>query len=298
MSDPRPTADPTCDEVREMAGAFVLGALGPAEDAAVRAHLATCEESHDEMAELGGVLPALIESVPVVEPPAGLKAQIMAAAAADLAARGAPAAAAVTAAVSTPAAARTPGHAPGPTTPRRPATVPTPFPTAQDRAARRSRPSVATWILGIAAVLAIVALGGWNYGLQAKISADTRYQMQVDAVLTIAALPGSRSAIIVPTGDEGAGLAAISATGTVTAVMQDLAPTTGSSVYEAWAIGGDGKPLPIGSFTVGSDGIAAFEVPGAPTEDGVVLALTHEPGPGAKTPTLPIIAKGVTTAAS
>jgi anti-sigma-K factor RskA len=80
--------------------------------------------------------------------------------------------------------------------------------------------------------------------------------------------------------------------------MQDLPPTAGSSVYEAWAIGSDGKPLPNGSFTVGSDGIASFEVPGAPAEDGLVLALTHEPGPGAKTPTLPIIAKGVTTAAS
>ena len=74
----------TCDEVREMAGAFVLGALDPAEAAAVRAHLATCDDAHEEIAELGGVLPALAESVPVVEPPEGLKARIMAAAAADL----------------------------------------------------------------------------------------------------------------------------------------------------------------------------------------------------------------------
>src|SRR4029078_13710577 len=93
----------TCDEVREMAGAFVLGALDPAEAAAVRAHLATCDDAHEEIAELGGVLPALRErvpgveppelwgglpgvgeSVPVFEPPEGLKARIMAAAAADL----------------------------------------------------------------------------------------------------------------------------------------------------------------------------------------------------------------------
>ena len=72
----------TCDEVREMAGAFVLGALTPADDAAVRAHLASCDDAHAEIDELGGVLPALAESVPVVEPPDRLKARIMTAAAA------------------------------------------------------------------------------------------------------------------------------------------------------------------------------------------------------------------------
>ena len=63
----------TCDEVREMAGSFVLGALDPAEETSVRAHLETCTDAHAEIGELGGVLPALAESVPVVEPPAGLK---------------------------------------------------------------------------------------------------------------------------------------------------------------------------------------------------------------------------------
>ena len=51
MSDQRTYAGLTCDEVREMAGAFVLGALDPAEAAAVRAHLATCDDAHEEIAE-------------------------------------------------------------------------------------------------------------------------------------------------------------------------------------------------------------------------------------------------------
>jgi anti-sigma factor RsiW len=54
------------EEVLELAGAYVLGALEPAEAAAVRAHLASCSESHADIAELGGVLPALAESVPIV----------------------------------------------------------------------------------------------------------------------------------------------------------------------------------------------------------------------------------------
>ena len=49
--------DLTCDDVREMAGSFVLGALDPAEEAAVRAHLATCDDAHAEIAEAGSVLP-------------------------------------------------------------------------------------------------------------------------------------------------------------------------------------------------------------------------------------------------
>ena len=43
----------TCDEIRDLAPAFVLGALGPDEEAAVRDHLASCPEPHPEMAELG-----------------------------------------------------------------------------------------------------------------------------------------------------------------------------------------------------------------------------------------------------
>ena len=40
MSDEMHATGLTCDDVREMAGAFVLGALDPADEAAVRAHLA------------------------------------------------------------------------------------------------------------------------------------------------------------------------------------------------------------------------------------------------------------------
>ena len=73
-------ADLTCDEVREMAGAFVLGALDSAEEASVRAHLETCTDAHAEIAELGGVLPVLAESVPVAQAPARPKPRIMGAA--------------------------------------------------------------------------------------------------------------------------------------------------------------------------------------------------------------------------
>lgn len=261
----------TCDEVREMAGAFVLGALEPDEMAAVRAHLDTCEDAHEEVAELGGVLPALAETVPVVEPSDGLKARIMAAAAAELEER---------TAVPTPVA---------------PAPVPIPFPNESERTAARERTSTGTWILRIAAVLAIVALGGWNLFLQNQLNASQAYQRTVAAVLDAAAQPGSLTAILTPDDGTGSGLGAVTADGVVTLAMHDLAPTTGSTVYTAWAIGGDGVPVALGDFTVGSTGTGAFEAPVSPVASGTVLALTREPSAGAQAPTGPVVSKGVAT---
>ena len=258
----------TCDEVREMAGAFVLWAMTPADDAAVRAHLASCNDAHAEIDELGGVLPALAESVPVVEPPDRLKARIMTAAAADLEARRAPSSAAAL----------------------------SPAPAAGERAARRSRLATSSWLLRIAAVLAIVALGGWNLLLQGQLDAAKTYQQSVAAVLDVAARPGSLTAVLTADGGTGSGLAAISAQGELSMAMLGLAPTSGSSVYEAWLIGPAGAPEPIGSFTVDTTGIGHFANQIPPPAPGAVLALTLEPKPNPTTPTLPIISKGVAAA--
>ena len=77
--------------------------------------------------------------------------------------------------------------------------------------------------------------------------------------------------------------------------MHDLAPTTGSSVYTAWAIGADGVPVALGDFNVGSSGTGAFEASITPVASGTVLALTREPTAGAQAPTGPIVSKGVAT---
>jgi anti-sigma-K factor RskA len=270
----------TCDEVREMAGAFVLDALDAAESEAVRAHLATCDDAHEEIAELGGVLPALAESVPVVEPPEGLKERIMAAAAADLEER--------TAGVATTRATATSGA----TTAREP----TPFPSASERNERKARTSTGTWILRVAAVVAIVGLAGWNLLLQNQLNATEAYQRSVAAVIDVAAQPGSLTAILTPADGTGSGLAAVGADGKVALAARDLAPTSGSTVYTTWAIGGDGVPLALGDFTVGSDGTGTFEAASPALAAGTVIALTREPTPGMTVPTGPVVSKGVATA--
>ena len=283
----RPTRpDLTCDDVRELAASFVLGALDEAEADAVRAHLASCADPHAEMAELGSVVSVFAESVPVVEPPPTLKGRIMAAAAADLEARG---------------GARAGAAAPAsPATPAPPAPVaPTPLPTTAERQQRAAaRAGMGSWALRIAAVVAIALLGGWNLLLQNQLGEARTYERNVAAVLDVAGQPGSLTAILTPTGAAGpAGLAAVASDGSVRIAMRDLPATSGNQVYEAWVIGTDGKPVPLGSFKVGQTGVAYFEGGGLPTQEGIVLALTLEPGPGATAPSSDPVSVGKAVAA-
>jgi anti-sigma factor RsiW len=263
------------DEVVELAAPFVLGALEPDEEAAVREHLRTCPESHEEFAELGSVVPALAEAVERVEPPPALKGRILAAAAADLAM-----ASPVTAAAPVPAPVATPA-APAP------AVEPIPIES------RRRAPSPVSWFLVAAAGIAIVALVAVNLLTLGRLNSSEQFQRDVAAVLETGAQPGAVTAVLVPTETGGPrGLAAVSITGEVTMAVQDLAPTSGSEVYEGWAIVGDSAPVPLGGFTVGDSGNGRLDGTGVPAEPGMTLALTREPGPGATTPTLPILTAG------
>ncbi len=294
MSGPDAMRNLTCDDVRELAGAYVLGALEAADEAAVRSHLAAHADLHPEIAELGAVISALAEVVPIVEPPDSLKGRIMAAAAADLAAGGGAARGGAARGEATDLAAR--GEATAPSAARVPAAPPIAFPTAEERAARRTRTSPGAWVLRIAAVLAIALLGGWNLLLQNDLGAARQYEQNVAAVLQEASQPGALTAVLAAEGGPGTGLAAVDAEGDLSIAMRDLTPTSGDAVYEAWVIGADGVPVPLGSFTVGANRTAFFQTGGLPSSEGIVLALTLEPGPDATTPTMPIISAGVAAA--
>ena len=266
-----------CADVADLAAGFVLGALEPGEADAVRIHLASCPEAHAEVAALGSVAPALFETVEIVEPSAGLRDRILAAAGADQ--RRASDRQAVSDA--------------------RPVEPPVAIDRQRPLGAReRTRGGGlfgrAMWTpVAIAAALAVVALGAWNIVLQTQVSDLTAYRTGVVEVLDQAARPGSQLAVLAPPdGSSGpSGLAAVAADGSVAVVLRDLKPTTGSQVYEAWLVGVDGKPIPIGGFQVGGSGTASFVAHGT-AEPGITVALTLEPGAGAKTPTQPIIALG------
>jgi Anti-sigma-K factor rskA/Putative zinc-finger len=273
-----------CDTARDLAPAFVLGALERDEERALREHLATCSQPHPEFEAFGGIAQYFDETVELIEPPASLKARVLAAAAAEPRAGRAAATEVATGAPPLPVAAP-PILAPTRDAPRREA--------APTRPRERSR---TRWLLAIAAVVAIAALGGWNVLLQLQLGAARDYDRAVATVLDVAARQGSQTAIL--SGDGGAGprgIAAMAADGSVAIAMRDLEPTSGSAVYEAWVIGPSGTPAPIGSFHVAANGTASLTARATPA-NGATIALTREPGPGATAPTLPIVSKGVATA--
>jgi anti-sigma-K factor RskA len=268
------------DDALDLAGGYVLGALEPAEMAAVRDHLATCSLPHPEFDDLGGVVAALLEDVQHVEPPAALRDRIMDAARADLAERGAPSQAAAAPPVAAPAVPPTP--------------APTTFPSAVEREARRARTRGLDWALRIAAVIAVVAIGAWGLGLQRQLDAANRFERSVAGVLDAAGKPGARAVILTPAeGKQGTGIAAVAADGTVTLAMRDLPATNGSQVYTAWVIVGKNAPVSLGDFTVDSNGIASVTTRPAPTPQGAIIALTLEPNAGNTAPQGPIISTGI-----
>jgi hypothetical protein len=162
---------------------------------------------------------------------------------------------------------------------------------ADARAARR--PSRLGWVLGLAAVIAIAALGAWNLSLNNDLNAATAYGQHVDAALAVAAQPGSSTAILTSKDDaKRSGLAVVAGDGSVHIVVRGLGTNTGTTVYEAWVIDASG-PIAIGGFTVGPDGTGYLTTPAGPGAAGVTVALTLEPAPGATKPGGPVISSGV-----
>lgn len=268
------------DDALDLAAGYVLGALEPAEEAAVREHLATCSLPHGEFEELGGVAAVLLGDVDLVEPPAALRDRIMEAARADLVARGGG---------GQPARSGQPDAAP-----------PTAFPSAAERDARRAaRTRPLDWALRIAAVIAIVAVGAWGLGLQRQLDAARQFDQAVAAVLDAAAQPGAQAVVLAPVqGKQGSGIAAVTADGTVTLAMRNLPPTSGAQVYATWVIVGENAPVPVGDFTVDANGTARFTTRPAPTPPGAIIALTLEPKAGNTAPQGEIYSTGVARGAA
>ena len=69
-----------CDHVRPDIGAYVLGGLEPAEEAAVREHLATCSDCAAEHASLAGLPRLLALAAPMAEagpPPPAVEERVL-----------------------------------------------------------------------------------------------------------------------------------------------------------------------------------------------------------------------------
>jgi hypothetical protein len=132
--------------------------------------------------------------------------------------------------------------------------------------------------------------------LQDQVTALRTGQDSLAAVVRAGAAPGSLTAVLTtPQAGGPVGLAALTADGTLVLAMRDLPRTTGAEVYQAWVIVPCSSPAPTGSFQVGDAGVGSIPAAATPVAPLAVIAITLEPGPGATTPTLPILASGATS---
>ena len=273
MTDVRRYGGLTCAEADDLAPAAALDALDAGEEAALRAHLAACPETHPAFATFALTAASLAELVDPVPPPPSVKTRLLAAVAEDLAGRG------VDTSERTPAARGV--------TPDVAASAP-PVDLATERGRRRP---VLGWVLAAAAVLAIVVLAGLSLFLQARVDTAEQLALQLRDAIGAAGQPGARVATVSGTDAQpgAGGFVVLPADGTGYVVVDDLAPLAAGQVYEAWTIVGDAAPVPAGLATP-TDGLAIFPLASGTAVE--VVALTIEPAGGSDTPTMPIQAAG------
>jgi anti-sigma-K factor RskA len=260
----------THDEVLELSGLYVLDALEPSERAAVDAHLATCGDAHDEIAEMGGVVPALALLAEPVDAPPELKSRVLAAVASE--------------------AART-----RPVT-AKPTVEVAPWPmnvTAPSPAARRSGlPAWASWASALAAVLILAVVGVWGLGAQSAANRANERAETLSQAIAAFSQDGSSTAVLRGRGQHAgsSGFAAFTPDGKGYLVMVGLDPAPAGHTYQAWYIDAAG-PHSAGLMTADADGYAVM-VDEQPMTGATVVALTVEPTGGSDLPTTDPFAAG------
>jgi anti-sigma-K factor RskA len=239
--------------LRELLGAYALGAVDDGEAAAVREHLATCAECQAEIADLWLAVDALPALADPVVPPPDLRERIEAAILAD-----------VLIAPESPAPLAPPA-------PPAPVTVPPPEPLRPARWWATPAPWVAA-----AAVLLLIAAGllVWNLRLRQELTATPG--VETVALAPTDAAPGASGEVRYDPSNQ---LLILDA--------RDLPSLAPGEVYEVWLIGPDGAPQPAGVF----DQPTATHAIVADRDQFDTLAITAEPGPlGTAAPTGEIVA--------
>jgi anti-sigma-K factor RskA len=211
-----------CQAFDELDAALVLGAVTLEEARAALDHLATCDQPHERLRELLGASEALAMSLDPVVPDPRLRDRVMA------------------------SIERMPQEhraAPGVVTP-----------PPGERGA-----GLLAWLsprrpLAVAALVALLAVGGWNLSLQTQIAQRDR------ALLAVAeAISGGEVAFRVD-GSGGRGYV-VETPGTGAAlVIADLASLPSDKLYELWLLDAAGTPVAVGTFTPGSDALAVVRL--------------------------------------
>jgi anti-sigma-K factor RskA len=211
----------TCNDVEELAAAFALGAVAPEEEAALRAHLADCEQPHLEIRNALGAGTLLAASLDPVTPSPALRGRVMA------------------------TIERTPQvhqqSAPASPSPRRRGLLDWLSP-------RVARP------LALAAAVALLAVVVWNVSLQSQLG-------QRDAAIRAVAnaISGGEVAFRVD-GSGGRGYVVDTPGKGAALVVADLAGLPAHRLYELWLIDASGMPVAVGTFNPSEDAVVVVPV--------------------------------------
>ena len=248
-----------CQAVDELDAAFALGARPPDAARAVVDHLATCPQPHARLRGFVGAGEVLAMSADPVRPGSELRDRVMA------------------------SVARTPQEHVA--TPGREATI-------QDRASGRDRGADGGWLswlsprvarpLAVAAVVAALAVGGWNVALQAQVGERDRALRAVAA-----AISGGEVAFRVD-GAAGRGYVVETPGSGAALVVADLASLPANRIYELWLLDAAGAPVAVGTFTPGAQPLAVVPIDRDLT-GFATFAVTVEAGPVTAPTTAPVM---------
>lgn len=247
--EPRVNRPPE-DDLRELLGAYALGAVDAREAAEMRAFLAHDLAAEEEFAELLAAVSVLPELAEPLSPPAGLRDRISAAALADSRLRPAP--------VEIPPSPL-PAQVIG--LPVAPANVVRPKPAFWQRAS--------VWA-SVAAALLVISLGLLYWNMQLRNETSTTIPVETLALAPTAMAPEASGEVHY-----------MPQQGVIMLDVKNLPPLPEGFVYEVWLIGESG-PVPAGVF----DNSTAQHAIAADRSQFTTLAVTMEPGPmGTEAPT-------------
>ena len=261
----------------ELAVGHALGALEPEEELALQAHLPQCAACAAVVADTEAVMTELALGLAPVEPPAAVLAGIRA---------GVAASGRAVATAPAPGAAGPAGPAPltGPAGPRRPADRRPAAGPARSGRRRRWVPSLVA-----AALVGLVALGGWNLTLRADNDAQQARLSALESVLHSMRTPDATIVKLHPPTSDTINAVAVVDDGKVSVVVDGLEPNDAHTTrYVLWRKAAYGDAVYVGQFDVTGTGVQVVPAGRLDLQGVVLLAITREALPIPPTGSTPV----------
>ncbi|HWG93610.1 MAG TPA: anti-sigma factor [Mycobacteriales bacterium] len=246
---PRPAHDHAAFE--ELAVGYALHALEPDEELRFAAHLASCPDCADAVADHEQTLAELALALPGEEPPAAVLESLR--------------------------------RATAPAGPPPPAPLPDGV-VPLERARARRAPKVAqvrrSWLLSSAAAVtaALVGLGVWGADLRGDLDAESARSESLAAVVRTLETPGART-VQLADGEGTVRLVAVGGDDRLRLAVDGLAPNPDDTTYVLWGRTTSGDVVALGAFDVPTAELSVQEVGlQRPLDSLDALMVTHEHG--------------------